>query len=98
MPRFVKRSASKLVYSFCQQAVRCTVNRGQSDRLKIIPVKIYQYRITTVGDIINYMSEDQFTKLFNYMEKRFDIVDKKFEMVDKRFDLLLNSRTKRNLI
>lgn len=25
------------------------------------------------------MSEDQFTKLFKYMEKRFDIVDDKFE-------------------
>ncbi len=25
------------------------------------------------------MSEDQFTKLFKYMEKRFDLVDRKFE-------------------
>lgn len=25
------------------------------------------------------MSEDQFTKLFKYMEKRFDLVDEKFE-------------------
>jgi hypothetical protein len=25
------------------------------------------------------MSEDQFTKLFKYMEKRFDVVDNKFE-------------------
>ena len=25
------------------------------------------------------MSEDQFTKLFKYMEKRFDVVDKKFD-------------------
>jgi len=25
------------------------------------------------------MSEDQFTRLFKYMEKRFDVVDKKFD-------------------
>ncbi len=36
------------------------------------------------------MSEDQFTKLFVYMEKRFDNVDKRFEAVDKRFDDLTN--------
>lgn len=28
------------------------------------------------------MSEDQFTKLFKYMEKRFDAVDKRFDKVD----------------
>jgi hypothetical protein len=36
------------------------------------------------------MSEDQFTKLFKYMQKGFANVDKRFEMVDKRFDLLTN--------
>lgn len=35
-----------------------------------------------------YMSEDEFTRLFKYMEKRFDAVDVKFEAVDKRFDHL----------
>ena len=38
------------------------------------------------------MSEDQFTKLFVYMEKRFDAVDHRFvdleERMDKRFDTL----------
>jgi len=34
------------------------------------------------------MSEDQFTKLFKYMEKGFENVDKRFEAVDKRFDTL----------
>ncbi|MEI6229034.1 MAG: hypothetical protein WCP11_03375 [Candidatus Saccharibacteria bacterium] len=40
------------------------------------------------------MSEDQFMKMFKYMEKRFDNVDKRFEQMetkfDKRFDLLTN--------
>lgn len=36
------------------------------------------------------MTEDQFTKLFKYMEKGFSDIDKRFEMVDKRFDLLTN--------
>ncbi len=36
------------------------------------------------------MSEDQFTKLFKYIEKRFDAVDDKFKVVDKRFDDLTN--------
>lgn len=31
-------------------------------------------------------SNDDFTKLFIYMEKRFDAVDEKFEAVDARFD------------
>jgi len=34
------------------------------------------------------MSEDQFTKLFKYIEKRFDGVDMRFEKVDRRFDHL----------
>lgn len=34
------------------------------------------------------MNDDQFTKLFKYMEKRFDAVDKRFEDVDARFDRL----------
>ena len=28
---------------------------------------------------LNYMSEDEFTRLFKYMEKRFNAVDKQFE-------------------
>lgn len=32
------------------------------------------------------MEEDQFTKLFKYMEKRFDQMDERFNDVDKRFD------------
>lgn len=32
------------------------------------------------------MSDDQFTKLFKYMEKRFDQVDERFEKVDQQFD------------
>lgn len=34
------------------------------------------------------MSEDQFTKLFTYMQKGFADVDKRFEAVDRRFDHL----------
>jgi len=30
------------------------------------------------------MSDDQFTKLFTYMEQRFDAVDKKFEAQDNK--------------
>lgn len=30
------------------------------------------------------MSDDQFTKLFKYMEKRFDAVDKRFDMQDEQ--------------
>ena len=32
------------------------------------------------------MSEDQFTKLFNYMTERFDKIDEKFETQTLRFD------------
>lgn len=32
------------------------------------------------------MSEDQFTKMFKYMQKGFADVDKRFDLVDKRFD------------
>jgi len=32
------------------------------------------------------MSEDQFTRLFKYLEKRFDAVDARFDEHDKRFD------------
>ena len=32
------------------------------------------------------MSEDQFLKLFKYMEKRFDGIDARFDKVDIRFD------------
>lgn len=32
------------------------------------------------------MSEDQFTRLFKYIEKRFDAVDARFDEHDKRFD------------
>jgi ferritin len=31
------------------------------------------------------MSDDQFTKLFTYMEKRFDDVDRRFAEVDRQF-------------
>ena len=36
------------------------------------------------------MSEDQFTKLFKYMQEFRHEVDEQFVMVDKRFDLLTN--------
>lgn len=36
------------------------------------------------------MSEDQFTKLFNYMRERFDDVDVKFDGVYKRLDEINN--------
>lgn len=36
------------------------------------------------------MSEDQFTKLFNYMQERFDNVDVKFDDVYKRLDEINN--------
>ena len=40
------------------------------------------------------MNDDQFTKLYKYMQKGFADVDKKFEQIedklDKRFDLLTN--------
>ena len=32
------------------------------------------------------MSEDQFMKLFNYMEKRFDTVEQRFDATDKKID------------
>ena len=32
------------------------------------------------------MSDDQFTRLFKYMEKRFDEVDKRFEETNERID------------
>lgn len=35
-----------------------------------------------------YMSEDQFTKLFKYMEKRFNDVDKRFDMQDAKISEL----------
>ncbi len=35
------------------------------------------------------MSDDQFDKLFKYMERRFDAVDRRFEAVDKRFDSVI---------
>ena len=39
------------------------------------------------------MSEDQFTKLFNYMEKRFDAIDKRFELTasQESLDRLTNT-------
>lgn len=37
------------------------------------------------------MSDDQFTKLFKYMEKRFDEVDKRFDRQDKRLDDLVGT-------
>lgn len=35
------------------------------------------------------MSEDQFTKLFEYMQKRFDEVDDRFITLEDRFDKML---------
>lgn len=32
------------------------------------------------------MTQDQFAKLFNYMEQRFNTVDERFEVMDRRFD------------
>jgi uncharacterized coiled-coil DUF342 family protein len=37
------------------------------------------------------MSQDEFTKLFKYMEKRFDLVDKKFEAQDKKINNIQSS-------
>lgn len=37
------------------------------------------------------MSEDQFTKLFKYMEKRFDEIDKRFDEVNARIDRLTDT-------
>ena len=37
------------------------------------------------------MSEDQFLKLFKYIEKRFDAVDKKFDSNDTRFDQVMSA-------
>ncbi|HLZ14526.1 MAG TPA: hypothetical protein VKQ34_00885 [Candidatus Saccharimonadales bacterium] len=37
------------------------------------------------------MSEDQFLKLFRYIEMRFDAVDKKFETGDARFDQVMSA-------
>jgi hypothetical protein len=34
------------------------------------------------------MSDDQFTKLFKYMQREFTRVHKQFDNVDKRFDTL----------
>lgn len=34
------------------------------------------------------MSDDQFTKLFTYMEEKFSNVDKRFDEVDRKFDQL----------
>ena len=36
------------------------------------------------------MSQDEFTKLFKYMEERFDKIDEKFEKQALRFDRLDN--------
>lgn len=36
------------------------------------------------------MTQDQFAKLFNYMERRFNAVDERFKAVDKRFDNIDN--------
>ena len=37
---------------------------------------------------VGTMSDDQFTKLFKYMERRFDEVGKRFEVVDQKFSQL----------
>lgn len=37
------------------------------------------------------MSEDQFTKLFKYMEKRFDEVNARFDIIEQRIDNLTNT-------
>lgn len=40
---------------------------------------------TLIMSYARHMSEDQFTKLFKYMEKRFDGVDERFEAMDDKF-------------
>jgi hypothetical protein len=37
------------------------------------------------------MSDDQFTKLFKYMEKRFDEVEIRFDEVNERIDKVMNT-------
>lgn len=37
------------------------------------------------------MSADEFTKLFNYMEKRFDQVDKRFDETNERIDRIMST-------
>lgn len=37
------------------------------------------------------MSDDQFTKLFKYMEKRFDGVEKRFDAQDNKIDGIYNT-------
>jgi hypothetical protein len=32
------------------------------------------------------MSDDQFTKLFKYMQREFNLIHRKFDNVDKKFD------------
>lgn len=34
------------------------------------------------------MSDDQFTKLFKYMEEKFSAVDSRFDKMDQKFDQL----------
>jgi hypothetical protein len=36
------------------------------------------------------MKDDQFNKLFKYMEKRFDEMDKRFDAQDKKIDAIYN--------
>jgi hypothetical protein len=37
------------------------------------------------------MSDDQFDRLFKYMERRFADIDRRFERIDRRFDSLMNT-------
>ena len=37
------------------------------------------------------MAQDEFTKLFGYMQKEFSAVNKKLERQDKRFDEVLGA-------
>lgn len=37
------------------------------------------------------MNDDQFSKLFKYMEQRFDAIDRRFDMVDERIMHLVST-------
>lgn len=37
------------------------------------------------------MSEDEFTKMFQYIQKEFKKINRRFDAVDMRFDLLTNT-------
>ena len=48
-----------------------------------------------IGAIIIYMSEDQFTKLFKYMQNQFDLVNQKLDLKSSQesLDRLTNTKS-----